>query len=70
MFRLKRTQKTIFDHDSCLPATRIEGLEKTWAGPFRRLVLPMIDEESFRPCYCEDNDRPNKPVAIVRRRMV
>ena len=65
MFRPKRTQKTIFDHDICLPAARIEALEKTWAGPFRRLVLPMIDEESFRPFYCEDNGRPNRPVAIL-----
>ena len=65
LFRPKRTQKTIFDHDICLPAARIEALEKTWAGPFRRLVLPMIDEESFRPFYCEDNGRPNKPVAIL-----
>ncbi len=40
-------------------------MEKTSAGPFRRLVLPMIDEEFFRPFYCEDNGRPNKPVAIL-----
>lgn len=65
MFRPKRTQKTIYDHDICLPHARVEALEKTWAGPFRRLVLPMIDEESFRPFYCEDNGRPNKPVAIL-----
>ena len=25
----------------------------------------MIDEESFRPFYCEDNGRPNRPVAIL-----
>jgi len=65
LFRPKRTQKTIYDHDICLPHARVEALEKTWAGPFRRLVLPMIDEESFRPFYCEDNGRPNKPVAIL-----
>ena len=65
LFRLKRTQKTIFDHDICLPAARVEALEKTWAGPFRRLVLPMIDEEPFRRFYCEDNGTPNKPVAIL-----
>lgn len=65
MFKYKRTQKSIFDHDVYLPAGRIEALEKTWAGPFRRQVLAMIDEEPFRPFYCPDNGRPNVPVAIL-----
>lgn len=65
MFRPKSKQKTIFDHDVYLPAAKVEALEKTWAGPFRRQVLPMIDEEPFRPFYCPDNGRPNVPVAIL-----
>ncbi len=65
MFRPKSKQKTIFDHDVYLPAEKVEALEKTWAGPFRRQVLPMIDEEPFRPFYCPDNGRPNVPVAIL-----
>ena len=65
MFRPKSKQKSIFDHDVYLPAEKVEALEKTWAGPFRRQVLPMIDEEPFRPFYCPDNGRPNVPVAIL-----
>ncbi len=65
MFRPKSKQKSIFDHDVYLPAEKVEALEKTWAGPFRRQVLPMINEEPFRPFYCPDNGRPNVPVAIL-----
>lgn len=65
MFRPKSKQKTIFDHDVYLPAEKVQALEKTWAGPFRAKVLPMIDEEPFRPFYCPDNGRPNVPVAIL-----
>lgn len=65
MFRLKRKQKTILDHDIYLPEERRQALEKSWAGPFRKTVLPMIQEEPFRPCYCPDNGRPNVPVAVL-----
>jgi len=65
LFRPKSKQKSIFDHDVYLPSQKVEALEKTWAGPFRRRVLPLIDEEPFRPFYCPDNGRPNVPVAIL-----
>jgi len=53
------------DHDIYLPEDRQKALEKSWAGPFRKTVLPMIQEEPFRPFYCPDNGRPNVPVAIL-----
>ena len=65
MFRRKRAQKSIFDHDVYLPTDRIKALEKTWAGAFRHRVLPMIDEEPFRAFYCADNGRPNVAVSIM-----
>ena len=65
MFKTKRPQKTIFDHDVYLPPERIAALHKTWAGPFRDKVLPLIDEEPFRPFYHPDNGRPNVPVATL-----
>ncbi len=65
MFRPKSKQKTIFDHDVYLPAEKVEALERTWAGPFRRQVLPLINEELFRPFYSPDHGRPNVPVAIL-----
>jgi len=65
LFRRKRQQKTIFDHDVYLPAKRVAALEASWAGPFRRSILPMIDEEPFRCFYCADNGRPNVPVSLL-----
>ena len=40
-------------------------LEKTWAKVFRERCLPLIDEEMFRPLYCEDNGAPCKAVRLV-----
>ena len=40
-------------------------LEKTWATAFRERCLPLIDEERFRPLYCEDNGAPCKSVRLV-----
>ena len=63
MFRPKRRQRSLFDHDVYLPPDRVAALEKTWAGPFRRHILPLINEDPFKPFYCQDNGRPNVPVA-------
>ncbi|MFH1887717.1 MAG: transposase, partial [Pseudomonadota bacterium] len=65
MFRLKRQQRSLFDLDVYLPEDRLAALDKTWAGPFRRNILPLIDEDPFEPFYCPDNGRPNTPVAIL-----
>ncbi len=65
MFRLKSQQRSLFDLDVYLPKDRISALEKTWAGPFRRNILPLISEDPFKPFYCSDNGRPNTPVAIL-----
>jgi len=65
LFRPKSKQKSIFDHDVYLPKERVAALENTWAGPFRSKVMPLIDEEAFRPFYHPDNGRPNVPVAIL-----
>ena len=65
MFRTKSLQKTIFDHDVYLPDERIAALKKSWAGPFREKVLPLIDEEPFRGFYHPDNGRPNVPVITL-----
>jgi len=63
MFRPRRRQKSLFDHDVYLPPERVKALEKTWAGPFRRNILPLIDEDPFARFYSEGIGRPNTPVA-------
>jgi hypothetical protein len=65
LFKIKKTQKSIFDHDVYLPEERLQALEKTWAGPFRHQILPLIDEDKFRPFYCPNNGRPNVPIALL-----
>lgn len=40
-------------------------LEKTWAHPYRKHALPLIQEAQFRKFYDEDNGRPNKSVRLV-----
>ena len=65
MLRTKSLQKTIFDHDVYLPPEYVAALHKSWAGPFREKVLPLIDEEPFRPFYHPDNGRPNVPVITL-----
>jgi len=65
MFRLKRQQRSLFDLDVYLPEDRVAALDKTWAGPFRRNILPLIAEDPFAPFYCPDNGRPNVPVSIL-----
>jgi hypothetical protein len=40
-------------------------LDKTWAGPFQRKVLPLLfaAEDKFAALYCDDNGRPNWSIA-------
>ena len=40
-------------------------LERSWAEPFRTVVLPLIDEELFRACFDEANGRPNTSIRLL-----
>lgn len=40
-------------------------LARTWAQTFREECLPLLDEELFRPLYCEDNGAPCKSIRLV-----
>ncbi len=68
MFRKTDSQGSLGSLDVLLSPKKIEYLEnKHWAGPFRDKALPVLlaAEDDFAPLFCEDNGRPNKPVAIV-----
>ena len=56
---------TLDDSTYHLTGREQKALEKSWAKPFAEEVFPMIDEESFRVLYCEDNGAPNTPVNII-----
>ncbi len=68
MFRRTDPQATLGSLDVLLSPEKIARLEKKhWAGGFRRKALPVLlaNEDTFRPLFCEDNGRPNKPVAAT-----
>ncbi len=68
MFRRSDSQATFGSLNVLLSPEKIAKLEKKhWAGGFRRKALPVLlaNEETFRPLFCEDNGRPNKPVAAT-----
>jgi hypothetical protein len=68
MFRSTDPQATFGSLNVLLSPEKIARLEKNhWAGGFRHKALPVLinHEETFRPLFCEDNGRPNKPVAAT-----
>lgn len=58
--------KTLFSGNS-LKMYEDEG---AWHNQFRNQVTMRIDENIFRPLYCEDNGTPNAPVRILIAMMV
>jgi hypothetical protein len=44
--------------------------EQSWHNQFRKQVTMRIDENIFRPLYCQDNGTPNAPVRVLVAMMV
>ena len=44
--------------------------EQAWHNQFRKQVTMRIDENIFRPLYCQDNGTPNAPVHVLVAMMV
>ena len=65
MFRKKDSQRTLFESRNLVPPAKQRRLQASWAESFRRRALPLIDEAEFSSLYCDDNGRPNQPVATV-----
>lgn len=68
MFRRTDAQATFGSLNVLLSPEKIARLEKNhWAGRFRGKALPVLlaNEQTFRPLFCEDIGRPNKPVAAT-----
>ncbi|HBH83489.1 MAG: hypothetical protein A2X05_03920 [Bacteroidetes bacterium GWE2_41_25] len=39
--------------------------EQAWHNQFRKQVTMRIDENIFRPLYCQGNGTPNAPVCVL-----
>jgi hypothetical protein len=53
--------------DALLPDALLpDALPKDdWCHLYREEILPLIDEEAFRPLYAESGGRPNAPVKVM-----
>jgi transposase len=67
MFVQKSPQKTLLDAEFLLPESKRKRLEKTWAGPFRDEILPILVEiePEFAHKYHQTQGAPNKSVAVM-----
>ena len=65
MFRPTDPQLSLMESRFLVSPKKRERLSRSWAEAFRRHVLPLIDEESFRECFSEDNGRPNKSIRLL-----
>lgn len=65
MFRPTDPQLSLMESRFLIPPAKRQRLERSWAEAFRTRVLPLIDEEVFRGCFCADNGRPNKSIRLL-----
>lgn len=62
MFRETSPQSSLFAVDAVLP----DALPRDdWCYVYRDKILPLIDEEAFRPLYAESGGRPNAPLRVM-----
>ena len=65
MFRPTEPQLSLMESRFLIPPAKRERLERSWAEAFRCRILPLINEEAFRSCFCENNGRPNKSIRLL-----
>jgi len=65
MFKPSNPQRSLLECEYLVSADKAERLKQTWAEPFRRRILPLIDEEVFRDAFSETTGRPNKSIRLL-----
>ena len=69
MFRKSNNNKqsTFFDSNTLFKGTPLKNFEDSsaWHNLFREQVTERIDEEIFRPLYCENNGTPNASIRVL-----
>jgi hypothetical protein len=67
MYRPTDAQRSLFEVGMLMTQNKRQACEKSWAGPFREKVLPLLlkHETDFAELFDEGNGRPNKSVALV-----
>ncbi len=75
MFRKsnKEPQLGIFSSPSSLLSGKSLSIyeeKKGWHNEFRQQVTSQVDEEIFKPLYCDDNGKPNAPIRVLVAMMI
>ena len=65
MFVRNNPQQSLFQPHLTLPDRLRKKLVASWAEVFRNDVLVHIPEDAFAHLYCDDNGRPNFPIALL-----
>ena len=65
MFRSTDPQVSLLECQFLLPPEKRARLEASWAEPFQKLILPLIDEEVMRKAFSADNGRPNTSIRLL-----
>lgn len=65
MFRKTSPQLSLMESSFLVTKKKRARLERSWSQAFRIHVLPLIDEEAFRECFCQDNGRPNTLIRLL-----
>jgi Transposase DDE domain/Transposase domain (DUF772) len=65
MYKPSNKQKSLLECQHWLPSNKVERLKKSWAEPFRKRVLPLIDEDGFRDAFSDSQGRPNKSIRLL-----
>lgn len=60
MFRETSDQQSLSGPMAWLPEEKRQRLEESWAGTFRAVVVPMIEEKKFKPLYADSAGAPCK----------
>ena len=62
---LANAQMSFFSSYNALSERYRRDLQKGWAGQFRTLIMPYIDEEPYRVLYSAEPSRGNTPVNVL-----
>jgi len=65
MFVKNNPQQSIFQSCVMMSDPLRKKLVASWAEVFRNEILPYIPEDAFAHLYCDDNGRPNFPIALL-----
>jgi len=65
-FRLNNVQQlSMNDRLNNLTERERRFLDNSWAKPFGDYIFPLINENRFKPLFCEDNGRPPTPINVA-----